>query len=146
MAAFTVRCGRRYRASRRTLLDFLAQRRPANPVVITGDRHATWACDLTTDFGDPAAPVVGSEIVGTSVSSGGDSNHAAFQAFYGLIVPESPHWKYFNNERGYIRCTVDNAQLLADLRVVSTVTSPNATVETRASFAIASGLPGIEVV
>ena len=135
-----------YRASRQRLLDFLDQRRPANPVVITGDRHATWACDLTTDFENPAAPIVGSEFVGTSISSGSDPNDAAFHAVYDLIKAESPHWKFLNSERGYIRCSLDAARWSADLRVVSTVRAPSATVATRASFAIENGRPGVQLV
>ena len=134
-----------YRASRGRLLDYLAARKPSNPFVITGDRHATWASDLTTDFANPAAPRVGAEIVGTSISSGGDSNHVGFQAVYSRIQPEQPHWKYFNDERGYIRCTVDATQIVADERVVSTVLAPSASVATRASFVVANGVPGISV-
>jgi alkaline phosphatase D len=47
--------------------------------------------------------------------------------------------------RGYIRCTVDAAQLHADLRVVSTVRAPTATVTNRASFLIQHGIPGVHV-
>jgi alkaline phosphatase D len=135
-----------YQASRRRFTDFLAQRRPANPVVVTGDRHATWACDLTTDFADPAAPIVGAEIVGTSISSGGNADRAIFEAVYGLIKAESPHWKYINNERGYIRGVIDPAAYTADLRVVDTVLAPAATVATRASFLVESDRPGIQLV
>ena len=37
---------------------------------------------------------------------------------YPRIAPESPHWKYFNDERGYVRCTVDASSTVAELRVV----------------------------
>ena len=134
-----------YRASRRRLIDFLAARQPANPVVVTGDRHATWACDLTTDFSQPGAPVVGSEFVGTSISSGGDGNDTLFHALYDQIRPESPHWKYLNSERGYFRCVLDRARFTADLRVVSTVEAPTASVATRASFAIENGVRGLQI-
>jgi alkaline phosphatase D len=134
-----------YRASRQRLLDFLGQRRPANPVVITGDRHATWVCDLTTDFENPAAPIVGSEFVGTSVTSGGDADPGLFHLVYDPITAESPHWKYLDNGRGYIRCTLDGARWNADLRVVSTVLAPRAAVATRASFAIDAGRPGVQL-
>jgi alkaline phosphatase D len=141
-----------YRAPRQRLLDFLAERRPANPVVLTGDRHATWACDLLQDFSRPrptlgrrASPVVGAEIVGTSISSGGNPDRTGFELLYGLIKAESPHWKYLNNERGYVRCAVGPAEIAADLRVVDTVTAPQANVMTRASFVVENGRPGITV-
>lgn len=36
------------------------------PVVRTGDRRATWACDLRPDFGRANSPAVAAEITGTS--------------------------------------------------------------------------------
>jgi alkaline phosphatase D len=50
-----------YRVQRRRLMECFGHTR--NPVVLTGDRHATWVCDLKPDFDDPASPVVGAEIV-----------------------------------------------------------------------------------
>ena len=61
-----------YEVARRRLMEFLATRQPANPVVLTGDIHSNWVADLQVDYGDPAAPVVGTEFVGTSISSSGD--------------------------------------------------------------------------
>jgi len=134
-----------YAYSRQRLLQFLHERRPSNPFVITGDRHATWVCDLTTDFADPAAPVVGSEIVGTSISSGGDPIPGLFDAIFGPIKAESPHWKYLSDGRGYVRCRIDKAECRSDLRIVSTVRSPEATIATQASFVVENGRPGIQV-
>ena len=47
------------------------RRHPAsrNPVVIGGDIHSFWANELKLDCRDPAAPVVATEFVGTSVTS-----------------------------------------------------------------------------
>ena len=59
-----------YRAERDRLRQFLADRRP-NPIVLTGDIHTHWVNDLKVDFDDPSAEV-GTEFVGTSISSGGD--------------------------------------------------------------------------
>ena len=77
--------------------------RAGNPVVVTGDRHATWVCDLKTDFADPASPTVGAELTGTSISSGGDPNTATFHATFDPIMAESPHWKFIDNQRGLPR-------------------------------------------
>lgn len=38
-----------YVASRDRLLAFIGERQPANPVVLTGDWHANWMCDLKAD-------------------------------------------------------------------------------------------------
>ena len=82
-----------YRAQRRRLLSTAAAANVRNLVVLTGDRHATWICDLKPDFDDPDSPVVGAELIGTSISSDGDADVAAFHRLFDLIQAESPHWK-----------------------------------------------------
>ncbi|MDQ3768059.1 MAG: alkaline phosphatase D family protein [Actinomycetota bacterium] len=69
--------GEGYRASRARLIDFLAQREPANPIVVTGDVHFNSVADLKADWEDPDSEVVGSEFVGTSLSSGAIVRRAA---------------------------------------------------------------------
>ena len=58
-----------YPAARSRLLSFIAQQRPANPLVIGGDVHSFWVCDLKPDFDDPQSPVVATEFCGTSITS-----------------------------------------------------------------------------
>ncbi len=134
-----------YRVQRRRLLEFFGHIR--NPVVLTGDRHATWVCDLKPDFDEPSSPVVGAEITGTSISSGGNADPVAFHRFYDPIMAESPHWKYIDNRRGYVICDVTDEGLHAYLRTVSSVWHPTGTtVSTAARFAIEAGSPGISAV
>ncbi len=132
-----------YRVARRRLLDSLGRAR--NPVVVTGDRHATWVCDLQPDFRDPASPVVAAELTGTSISSGSDPDTAAFHATYDPIMAESPHWKFIDNQRGYMVCDLDRERWLTDLRLVSTVRAPEAAVSTFARFVTEDGVPGVHV-
>ena len=54
-----------YPAARRRLLESMAARRLANPVVIGGDVHMNFVADLKLDFDDAKSPVVASEFVGT---------------------------------------------------------------------------------
>ena len=61
-----------YPADRARLMTFLHDRRPSNPIVLTGDLHTNWVNDLKLDFDRPASPVVGTEFAGTSISSSGD--------------------------------------------------------------------------
>ena len=49
--------------------------------------------------------------------------------------------KYFNNERGYVRCELTPQQWRTDYRTVPFVTKPGAPLNTRASFVIESGRP-----
>jgi alkaline phosphatase D len=60
-----------YLGSRDRILGFIAEGRIANPIVISGDVHNNWLADLKADFSDPDSPTVGTEFVGTSISSGG---------------------------------------------------------------------------
>ena len=62
-----------YPADRTRLLRFLADRRPSNPVVLTGDIHTNWVNDLKLDFDRPESATVGTELIGTSISSSGAS-------------------------------------------------------------------------
>jgi alkaline phosphatase D len=59
-----------YAADRDRILRFLWARQPANPVVLTGDIHAFLVNDLQLPGRGPDRPVVATELVGTSISSG----------------------------------------------------------------------------
>ncbi len=133
-----------YRVQRSRLLKTFGMDRVANPVVLTGDRHFTMACDLTADFDDPEAAVVGAEVVGTSVSSGGDENPAEWRRTWDPVIAESPYWKYGDVRRGYVVCDVDRERALATLRVASSVEHHSATVSTGRRFVVESGRAGVE--
>lgn len=131
-----------YAASRHRLLQFLAQEKISNPVVITGDVHSNWACDLKTDFGDHRSETVGVEFVGTSITSGGDGSDTLRSAR--RMLRDNPHIRFFNNRRGYVRCRLTRNYCLTDYRVVPYVSRPHAPIATRASFAVEHGKPGIQ--
>jgi len=134
-----------YRVQRRRLLHFFGSGRVRNPVVLTGDRHATWVCDLKPDFDDTTSPVIGAELTGTSLASGGNGDPAAFHRTFDPIMADSPHWKFIDNRRGYLLCHADRDRLLASLRVVDTVTAPTARISTLASFVVSAGRPGVDL-
>ncbi|MFF5085093.1 alkaline phosphatase D family protein [Actinoplanes sp. NPDC000266] len=130
-----------YRAQRTRLLKLF--RKVDNPVVLTGDRHCTWVSDLRPNFDDPSTPAVGAEITGTSITSGGNANTTSFHATYDPIMAESPHWRYIDNQRGYVVCDVTRERMVSSLRLVDTVWAPTAAVRTAAEFVVESGRPGI---
>ena len=144
--AWEMDCWDGYRVQRRRLLDFFGSGRTRNPVVLTGDRHATWVCDLKLDFDDPASPVVGAELTGTSITSGGDYSRTAFHALFDPIKAESPHWKFIDNRRGYMVCELTADSLQVALRTVDTVQTPAANVVTAARFEVLAGVPGVRLV
>jgi alkaline phosphatase D len=132
-----------YPGQRARVLDHIDRAGIANPVVITGDWHSTFVHDLKVDFDDPDAPTVATEFVGTSISSNGDG--PVYGPYYGPMVPFNPNIKYFDGDRrGYVRCTLDHEQWTTDLRMVSTVSRPDADVETLASFVVLDGQPGVQ--
>jgi alkaline phosphatase D len=132
-----------YPAARQRIVDFLAERRVRNPVVITGDWHSTFVNDLKRDFSDSRSATVATEFVGTSISSNGDG--IVYGPYYGPMVPANPHIKFFDGDRrGYVLCRVDREEWQTDLRMVSTVSRPEAAVETLASFVVADGSPGAQ--
>jgi alkaline phosphatase D len=126
-----------FKADRDTLLGPMTQDSDLNPVVLTGDIHTNYVYNIKSDFSDTDSEAVGTEFVGTSISSGGDSSG---QTTYG--DPDEPYEKFQNNDRGYVRCTMTSEECQADFRTVSTVREPNASVSTLASFVTKAGDPG----
>ncbi|MCH6269465.1 MULTISPECIES: alkaline phosphatase D family protein [Neobacillus] len=121
-----------YPAQRQRVTDFIAGKNMDNVIVLTGDVHASWASNLTTDYNNPDAPIFGAEFVGTSITSGG--NGSDLRADTAKTLADNPHIKFFNNYRGYVRCQVTPEQWRADYRVVPFVTELGADISTRASF------------
>ena len=107
-----------YTASRNRVLEGIIERRVRNPVVLTGDVHNHWACDLKANFDDPASATVGVELVG--------------------------HIRYFKGRRGYVRCVVDRDRWQADFRTVAYVSTPGAPISTDASFIVEDRRPGLQ--
>ncbi|HEY8456670.1 MAG TPA: alkaline phosphatase D family protein [Actinopolymorphaceae bacterium] len=133
-----------YAPNRDRILGAIADGEIANPVVITGDVHANYANDLKTDFDDPNSQTIGVEFVGTSIASGRDGADSTPTGE--LILAENPHIKFFNGQRGYVRCTVTPDLWRADYRVVPYITQPGADIYTRASFVTEAGNPGLQIV
>jgi alkaline phosphatase D len=131
-----------YAAARQRLLDVLVKERSGNPVVLTGDIHSTWIGDLKTDFDNPVSPIVAAEFVATSISSGGDGRDTTART--AAILAENPHLKFYNGQRGYLRCVVTEKSWTTDVRVVPFITRPAAPIGTRASFVVQAGVPGVQ--
>jgi alkaline phosphatase D len=129
-----------YMHDRQSLVQFLANRQIANPVVLTGDIHSNWVNDLRADDRMVETPIVATEFVGTSLSSGG--NGAEDRDREKTLMANNPCVRFFNQERGYVRCTVMPKQWTTDYRTVPYVDKLGAPVTTRATFVIEAGQPG----
>ncbi|MFC4125262.1 alkaline phosphatase D family protein [Nocardia rhizosphaerae] len=129
-----------YIADRNTVLGATAERAAGNLVVITGDRHENCVADLRRDYQDPESPVVATEFIGTSISTGGDG--ADLTDTGRTLLAANPDLKFYNRQRGYARVELDHEQWRNDFRVVPYVTRPGAPISTRASFVVRDGIPG----
>jgi alkaline phosphatase D len=129
-----------YYAERSRVLEFLHHRTPGNAVVLTGDIHSNWVNDLLLDFDNPKSPVVATEFVGTSITSGGDGSDMN-QTMEGYLR-ENPWVKFVNGQRGYVVCEIEPGKMLAHYRVVDYIRDPGSPVHTRASFVVEEGTPG----
>ncbi|CAA0128469.1 Alkaline phosphatase D [Mycolicibacterium vanbaalenii] len=113
-----------------------------NAVVLTGDVHSHWAADVHERPGDTHTPVVATELVTSSISSGGDGSDVRDEIT--SVLPENPHIRYFNNRRGYVRMAVTAEQVRADFRIVPYVSRPGAAVQTGATFVVADRVPAMQ--
>ncbi|HLR24729.1 MAG TPA: alkaline phosphatase D family protein [Fodinibius sp.] len=130
-----------YVATRNRLFKVIKQYSVSNPVVLTGDIHRNFASNLLEDFNDPNSPILGSELVCTSISSAG--NGADITDSGKKILAENAWIKFVNRQRGYVRCQLTPGQLRADFRVLPYVEKQGAPIKTRASFVIKNGQPGL---
>lgn len=130
-----------YVASRNRITDGAVRRGVDNLVVLTGDVHRHYANDLKADYRDPSSATVGTELVTSSITSGGNGQDLSPDDADQLV--ENPHIKFINDQRGYVRTTITRTEVRADFRVIPYVTRRGAEVGTRASFTILDGEPGL---
>jgi alkaline phosphatase D len=107
---------------------------------VSGDVHVNWLSDVKVDYEDPAAPVVATEFVDTSISSGGNGFDGGRYAE--RMMEANPHVKFYNGQRGYLRCVITPERWTTDYRVLPYVDRPGAPIATRASFVVEAGRPG----
>jgi alkaline phosphatase D len=129
-----------YTVSRDKLLDFIDTRGIANPIVITGDVHQNWANNLLRDFRDADSKILGSEFVGTSISTTGDGGNGSNTG----ALTENPWLKYNSQRRGYVRVALDQQVCRTDYRVLDYVKRPGSPISTHRSFVVEAGNPGLK--
>lgn len=135
-----------YPAARNRVLQHLMSRGTSNPVVLTGDVHSSWVNDLKADWDDPASVTIGTELVVTSISSGGDPDEgerAQNSDEVSETIQENPHVKFMDrNLRGYVSCEVTPQRWTAVYQACEGVTRPDLAVGSQATFVIETGVPG----
>jgi alkaline phosphatase D len=131
-----------YDAERTRLMEFFGAHRTSNPVVLTGDSHSNWVNDLQVNATDPRSPVVATEFVGTSITSGSDG--ADGLDTFRTVASENPFVKFYNSQRGYVSCEITPKQMRAEYRVLDSVTRPDSPQRTRAIFVVEDGRAGAQ--
>ncbi|MDT7726249.1 MAG: alkaline phosphatase [Actinomycetota bacterium] len=134
-----------YRSSRDRITKGWVDRKVPNPIVLTGDVHRHWAADLRQNYFDHTAPIVGSELVTTSVTSTSAGALPPTAAWYA----NNPHVKYCQGMRGYVRVTTTPAQMRADFVTVSNALERDpakVTIKTDRSYVVQAGKPGLQQV
>jgi alkaline phosphatase D len=134
-----------YPAARRRLTSSLAGLGVRNPVVISGDTHASWVSELRADFDREDTPTIGVEFGGPSITSESPPDYPLRVT---RALPFNPHVRFFDAQgHGYVRCALDADTWRADYRVVETTQRRHAPGLTLASFevnaTVAGGSPGV---
>ena len=129
-----------YDHSRRRLIEALVERKVTNPVILSGDNHRHYAADLHAKPEDQDSPTVATEFIGGSIASRGDG--FAMTNYGRRVLELNPHFKYFCDQRGYLRCTVTPSEWRTDYRIMDYVERRGAPIETRVSFLAEHGQAG----
>nr|WP_255426262.1 alkaline phosphatase D family protein [Pseudonocardia sp. C8] len=115
--------------------------RARNLVVLTGDVHAHWAADIRRRYDDPGSPVIGTELVSSSITSSGDGAERKKNA--DATLAENPHIRFHNDRRGYVSTRFTADEMAAEFKVVPYVSRPGAPVQTRGRFVTEDRRPGL---
>jgi alkaline phosphatase D len=127
-----------YPAARRRLLEFIAERKIRNVIVLGGDVHSFNVSDLKVDFDDPASPTVATEFVGTSITSQAWPHERLLP-----LLADNPHIKLADGrKRGYLRIDLARDFVSVDLCGLDHVRDRRAACSTLASFFVQDGKPG----
>jgi alkaline phosphatase D len=128
-----------YPAARGRLVDFFAERRIANPIVVSGDIHAFLVNDLNRRADDAASPIVATELVATSISS-----PARPQRDFDRWLTANPNVRLARGDyRGYLAIDATPTRLHADLIAVDDVARKDSDVHVLAAFDVENGKPGV---
>ncbi|HET6732862.1 alkaline phosphatase D family protein [Mycobacterium sp.] len=130
-----------YAANRDRIVRGLVDSPVRNALVLTGDVHSHWAAEVRERFDDPTSPVVATELVTTSISSGGDGSDAGRAA----VLDENPHLRYFSDRRGYVRARLTADEMRADFREMPFVSRRDAPVRTGATFVVPDREPALHL-
>jgi alkaline phosphatase D len=131
-----------YPASRERVLAGAQAAGVENLMVLTGDVHVHYGFDIKRDFDDPRSKTLGTEIVTSSITSGGDGS--AKPSNWNTLMTANPHLKFFNGLRGYATVSLERRLARAEFKTVSHVTTQGAPLTTAGSFVTEVGEQGLK--
>jgi alkaline phosphatase D len=131
-----------YPAARQRLLDGLAERRAANPVVLSGDVHVALAATIRRQPEDAASAPLASEFTASSVTSEGDG--AEITPAGEDVLRRNPDIALFHARRGYCVTEATAAQMTTEFVALPFVTREGATREVAARLVVEAGRAGVQ--
>lgn len=127
-----------YAAARERLLEVLGRPEVGNPLVITGDIHASGIADLTAG---PDARAVGTELVTTSISSGFEDALADLAE----MIIGALEWVHFvdSRHRGYVTVELTRERAEATYRFVESALVPSSPVFVGTTYTVEASEAGL---
>ena len=127
-----------YAASRQRIIDLIVKKRISNPVAIGGEIHAFYAGVVNAKAFDFDSPPAISELVCTSISSGGGGDKRYHETLD--LFSENPSARFFENRvRGYALCNVNHRRWHTALRMIEDVQNPTSPGSTLKELVIEAG-------
>ena len=132
-----------YPVARQQLLDALHASRASNPLVLSGDVHSFFACELNRNPMRPGSagnPVLATEFCGTSVTS-----PSRPQARTDQYVSMNHGIKYGRSDkRGFMLLDIEPARTTTLFLALDDVHDQASAIATAASFVVGDGKPGLK--
>lgn len=126
-----------YAATRKRLLKAAEKREQGNVVVVSGDIHQFWANELHLPGDEGDGPVVATEFVGSSITSGSGPWAEKY-------LPANPHLKFHDwKHRGYGLAEITPAEWRTEFRAVRSVADPSSEAFTLQRFVVEDGKAGV---
>jgi len=130
-----------YPAARQRILQHIVDRQIANPVVLTGDLHTSWAADVKLDWDDPNAPAIGSEYICTSITAGGVEPSSSLHVY----KDNFDYIRFFDpNRGGYTAVELTNDLWKSDYYLVDNMTQFDSRVRHLATWVTERDNPGVQ--
>ena len=125
--------------ARDRLTKALANYRPPNPIIFSGDYHSFFTSDIRAHPYDEKSSIVASEILGTSITSLGPPYEAIQK-----ILPDNPDIHFFDSrKRGYVIAEFTRQAMTAKLMSIADARNPFCGVSLTRKFTVERDKKGL---